>query len=135
MTSADLRDPGLLVLRAGLGAMMMYHGLPKLAGGPAKWAKLGAAMQSLGVDFAPQFWGLSAALAETFGGALLIVGLLTRPAALFLLTTMIVAGWNHYRKDGFSDATHAIEDGIAFLGIALLGAGRYSLDAMWRKKP
>ena len=29
----QLRDTGLLVMRLGLGAMFVYHGLPKIAGG------------------------------------------------------------------------------------------------------
>lgn len=125
----DRKDAGLLVLRVGLGAMMVYHGVPKLAGGPAKWAKLGAAVEALGVHLWPTFWGFAAGCAETFGGALLAIGLLTRPAAALLLTTMVVAAANHLRKDGFADATHALDDGIVFLALLFLGAGRYSLDA------
>jgi len=64
------RDLGLLILRVGLGVMMMTHGIPKLAGGPAEWARVGGAMGRLGVHFAPTFWGLMAASSETFGGFL-----------------------------------------------------------------
>jgi len=124
------RDVGLLVLRAGLGAMLFWHGWPKLAGGAAKWEKLGGAMSALGIDFAPTFWGLCAALAETVGGALLVVGLATRPAAAALAFTMFVAAWNHYVDgEGFIEWSHATEDGIAFVALILLGPGRYALDA------
>ncbi len=34
------RDAGLLILRIGIGIMFLYHGAPKLIGGPEKWEKL-----------------------------------------------------------------------------------------------
>ena len=35
------RDLGLLILRVGIGAMFMFHGWPKISGGPAFWAQVG----------------------------------------------------------------------------------------------
>ena len=127
------RDVGLLVLRAGLGAMMIGHGVPKLMAGPDSWAKRGGAMSHLGVDFAPTAWGLAAALSETAGGALLVLGLATRPAAASRAVTMFVAGWMHYSGGhGFGGWSHAAEDGSAMLALVILGGGRYSLDARLR---
>ena len=132
MSSERVREVGLVILRAGLGGMMVYHGWPKILAGPAKWEHLGAAMAHLGVKFAPEAWGLAAALAETVGGALLVIGLLTRPAAGFLLFTMFVAANMHYRTEGLGEASHAVELGIAFLSLLLMGPGPISLDAKWR---
>jgi putative oxidoreductase len=128
------RDVGLLVLRVGLGAMMVGHGWPKVTGGPATWAKLGGSMRALGVDAAPAFWGACAAFAEAGGGVLLVLGLATRPAAAALAFTMLVAATDHVRDgDGFVKSSHAIEDGIAFVALVLLGGGRYALDARLRR--
>ena len=33
------RDIGLLILRIGFGCLFLFHGLPKLFGGPEKWGK------------------------------------------------------------------------------------------------
>jgi len=122
-------DLGLLVLRVGLGLAMVAHGWPKLAGGAIKWTKLGGAMASLGVTFAPMAWGLAAAVAETLGGVLLVLGLATRPAAAALTFTMFVAfKWHYDAGEGFGGYSHALEDGIAFLALVLLGPGRYSVD-------
>jgi len=126
-------DIGLLVLRVGLGAMMLFHGVPKLLGGPQKWEKLGGAMTHVGIDVWPTVWGFAAALTETLGAVLLAVGLLTRLNASLLLATMVVAAAMHLGKgDGVAGASHAIEDGIAFLTLLLAGGGRYSVDAWWR---
>jgi putative oxidoreductase len=72
-----------------------------------------------------------AACAEFFGGLCLLLGLFTRPAALFLAITMTVAATMHLsRGDGIAVASHAIEDGIMFVALLLIGPGRYSLDRM-----
>ena len=122
------RDWGLLLLRLGIGGMFMGHGWPKLAGGAAKWAKLGKAMTHLGIDFAPTLWGFLAATSELLGGLLLALGLLFRPATMALLGTMVVAATMHVSKgDGFGGASHAIEMAIVFLALLLIGPGKYVL--------
>ena len=130
LTSLDrYRDLGLLVLRVGIGVMFIAHGW-KVFAGPEVLARIGGAMAIFGLDFAPTFWGLLGKGTELVGGMLLILGLLTRPAAFFLLCTMIVATAKHLVLDDYSimQASHAIEAGILFLSLILIGAGRYSLD-------
>jgi putative oxidoreductase len=134
-TRLHLVDIGLLVLRVGLGAMMVFHGVPKLLGGPAKWEKLGSAMAYVGIDLWPTVWGFAAAVSEAVGGVLLAIGLLTRLNATLLLVTMVVAAAMHLGKgDGIGGASHAIEDGIAFLALLLAGGGRYTVDAWIRAR-
>src|SRR3954464_6259587 len=87
---------GLLVLRLGIGAMMIWHGYPKLLGGTAGWTKLGGSMAAFGMHDFPTFWGFMAAFAEAIGGLLFLAGFLFRPAALLLLTTMLVASMHHF---------------------------------------
>ncbi len=124
-----LIDVGLLVLRLGLGTAFMAHGLPKLLGGTEMWERVGGAMGNLGISFAPAMWGFMAALAEAGGGALLLLGLFTRPAAAAMAFTMLVAALFHIgRGDGFREWSHAAEALIVFASIVLLGAGRLSLD-------
>ena len=133
--SSAATDIGLLVLRVGLGASFLAHGWPKVVGGPAKWTKLGAAMSHVGIDFAPTFWGAAASFSELVGGGLLIVGLLTRPAAFLLLCTMSVAATMHLDKgEGFTEASHALECGVAFLSVLITGGGRFALDRLLRGK-
>jgi putative oxidoreductase len=130
----QLRDTGLLVMRLGLGAMFVYHGLPKIAGGPKEWEKLGRAMEHVGVDFGHVFWGFAASGAEFFGGMALMLGLATRPAAFLMACTMIVAATMHLKSgDGLEGAAHAIEVGVVFLALAFTGGGRFSLDARLRR--
>ena len=122
-------DLGLLLLRVGLSVMFMLHGYPKLMGGPAAWAGIGGVMGTVGLSFAPAFWGLLAALAEFGGGLLLGLGLGFRLACFGLLVTMAMATVMHLSKgEGFSAYSHALESAFVFLGLLLAGPGRYSLD-------
>ncbi len=124
------RDHGLLLLRVGIGISFMLHGFPKLQGGPELWTGLGSALGALGIHFAPTFMGFMAASAEFFGGLFLALGLFTRPAVFFMLNTMIVAMAMHLSKgDSFMMYSHALEAGILFLSMILIGPGRFSLDA------
>lgn len=123
------KDLGLLILRIGLGIMFLWHGAPKLAGGPEKWEKIGMAMASTGINAIPVFWGFIASFTEFFGAICLISGLMFRPACALLAITMAVAASMHLGKgDGLKGASHAIEDGIVFLSLMLIGPGRYSID-------
>ncbi len=127
------RDAGLLILRVGIGIIFVLHGLPKLIAGPETWMTLGGSMKALGVGFAPTAWGFMAAFSEFAGGILLTLGFFTRPACFFLLTTMIVATMMHIGKgDPFLKYSHAMESGILFLSLILIGPGRYSLDGLIR---
>ncbi|MDX2081605.1 MAG: DoxX family protein [Terrimicrobiaceae bacterium] len=124
------REIGLLLLRASVGVIMMLHGWPKLAGGEAIWVKVGAAMQYLGIGFWPAFWGFLAAVAETLGGFLLVIGFLTRPAALALTGTMVVATMTAWHTSGgeYRIWAHPAVVGLVCLSIFIVGAGRYSVD-------
>lgn len=120
---------GLLVMRIGLGAMMILHGKDKLLGGPDKWAELGEAMGKLHIHFLPAFWGFMCAFAETFGGLFCALGLWFRPVCLLLVINFIVAAVFHYTDIyHIKDASHAIELMCTFFGLMFIGAGAYSVD-------
>ncbi len=124
------KNTGLLIIRLGLGIMfIIVHGWPKLKGGPERWEAVGSAMANIGLDFLAMYWGLAAALAEIIGGFFIALGLLFRPTALVLAFIMLVAAmFQSATGAGLFGAAHPIEVGVVFLGLALLGPGRYSLD-------
>ena len=129
------RDIGLFILRVGIGIMFMLHGFPKLAAGPALWTKLGGALGAIGVHFAPAVMGFLAALSEFGGGLLLVLGLFTRPACVFMFVTMAVATVNHVRGgDPFLVYSHALEAAILFFSLFIIGPGRISLDEKLSRK-
>ncbi|SFH12827.1 DoxX family protein [Pedobacter insulae] len=124
------RNTGLLIIRVGIGAMMMVHGYPKISGGIEMWKQIGGSMQLLGIDFFPAVWGFLAATIEAVGGLFLLLGLFFRPANILLLFVMIIACLVHLSdpKQGIMEASHAIELGVLFLGLLFIGPGKYSVD-------
>lgn len=123
------RDQGIFILRLGIGIMFIFHGFPKLRAGPEAWVKLGGALSAVGINFAPTFMGFMAAISEFGGGILLILGLFTRPACFFLLSTMIVATMMHLKNgDSFVKYSHALEASILFFSLLFIGPGKFSLD-------
>lgn len=126
---ARYQDIGLLVMRIGLGAMMILHGYDKLLGGPDKWHELGEAMGKLNIHFWPTFWGFMCGFAETFGGLFCILGLWFRPFCILLFFNFIVATAQHYSGiRSVPEASHAIELMCAFFGLIFIGPGVYSVD-------
>ncbi|HVP35906.1 MAG TPA: DoxX family protein [Terriglobales bacterium] len=127
------RDIGLLVLRIGIGVMFIFHGYPKISGGPAMWGKIGTTVEIFGIHFVPVFWGFMSSFTEFFGGIFLISGFFFRPITVMMTINMIVATSMHLSNgQGLAIASHAIEDGILFLSLILIGPGKYSLDELFK---
>ena len=104
------------------------------------WTQVGGVMGALGIAFAPTSFGFVAAFSESIGSILLIVGLFTRPAALLLAMTMVVASYFHIevateaQGSGWKAASGAPEFLCVYLALMITGPGKYSLDAMLRGK-
>ena len=126
-------DVAVLILRLVLGVTFLAHGGQKLFGwldGPGLDGTV-AFMGGMGV---PAPLAYLAAFTEFFGGLAVLVGLLTRLAALGLAVTMAVAIVKVHLANGFFASAQGFEFPLALLAIALAlvayGAGRYSLDSL-----
>ncbi len=135
-STPTLYDLGLLTLRAFIGLCFVTHALGKLGlVGTGDMAGFVAWLEELGVPFAP-VQARVAMFSELVGGGLLAVGLLTRPAALLLVGTMIIAGRLGHRGAGYlitnepPGAEYTINLAVVCAVLALFGPGGYSLDAL-----
>lgn len=127
-----------LALRLPLGIIFAAHGAQKLFGwfggygleGTGQW------MESIGLGPGVLMAALSGS-AEFFGGLALILGLLTRPAALVLAVTMLVAILTVHVSNGLFMSNNGYEFGLALLAgaVSLLisGGGRASVDRLLAK--
>ena len=125
---------GLLIVRVLFGAAIAAHGAQKLFGwfGGYGLKGTGGFFDSLG--FKPGIaFAAAAGLSEFVGGLLIIVGLFTPLGASAVLAAMIVASVSVHLKNGFFVQNNGFEPaflyGAVALGLALTGAGSYSLDS------
>jgi putative oxidoreductase len=125
---------GPLILRIVMGIIFIYHGWGKLFGegnpeGFAGW------LGSMGIE--PSYvMAVCAGAAETFGGMLLIVGLLTRVASASLVVVMLVAiGFVHLNAGMFGDGGYEFQLLLLAGVISLLiqGPSKLSIDEMLLK--
>ena len=128
---AQLSEVALLVVRVIVGIIIAANGWQKLAVfGPANF---GQALARSGVPL-PIFMGYVVTFTEFIGGILLIVGLLSRLAALLLTIDLVVAILLVNIHVGFLSSTGGIGVELplaliaGFLTILLAGPGRVSLD-------
>ncbi len=123
-TTLEAWAPRMLsVLRIVSALIFFAHGTQKLLGFPAS-------------DFSPSLFSLMglAGLLELIGGALLIVGLFTRPVAFVLSGMMAVAYWMAHAPQSFYPVNNGGDAAIlycfVFLYIVFAGPGPWSLDAV-----
>lgn len=124
---------GKLILRATIGGYFVGHGMQKLAGwfGGGGPEGTGQMFEQIGLKPGRQN-ALLAGAAETAGGALLALGLLT-PAAVSVLTGVMTNAIRHvHRQNGLWVTEGGVEYPVVILGaLAALadgGPGRFSLD-------
>lgn len=127
MNVADLETawaPRVLSILRIMSALLFFeHGTQKLLGFPPS-------------DYSPAFMSLSwiAGVLELFGGALLVVGLFTRPVAFVLSGLMAFAYFLAHAPQGFFPVLNGGEAAIlycfVFLYLVFAGPGPWSVDAM-----
>jgi putative oxidoreductase len=120
------QDVALLLLRIVIGGFMAHHGYGKVFGNPAKFVNYVA---SIGVPL-PTILGYAAIYAEFLGGILIVIGLLYRPATFAVAVTMLVAALGAHGNDLLGDGELAVLYACTTLAMMLLGAGRFSADAI-----
>jgi putative oxidoreductase len=118
----------LSILRIVAALIFMEHGTQKLLGFPPSDSP------------APELLSLSgvAGVLELFGGALLVLGLFTRPVAFILSGEMAFAYWIAHAPDSFFPVNNGGDAAIlycfVFLYLAAAGGGAWSLDNAMRGK-
>lgn len=121
-------DEGKLVLRVILAILLLFHGVSKLIGGIGFITGM---LQKAGL---PGAFGYLVYIGEVIAPLMILFGILTRAAALVVVTNMVVALLLVHTSQFFTvneTGGWALELQGMYLGaaivVALLGAGRYSL--------
>ena len=138
-----LRDLALLVARLGLGGILILHGWLRWQGAGQGVQKQIDYLSQFGTPY-PQYAAWGAILLELVGGIFLVVGALTPVVAIAVLVEqiLIIAYTNWYKGPDLvnGDGTYAggYEHNVALALLALLlavfGAGRISVDGLFRRR-
>jgi putative oxidoreductase len=129
MSDATALDIAMLVLRVGLGVVMLAHGINHVRNieGTGKW------FASMGMR--PGRWNAwLATLTELGAGPLLIVGLLTPFAAAGVVGVGSIAWLIHHRRNGFfifnpgEGYEYVMTMAAAAVALGTVGPGGWSLD-------
>lgn len=128
---AGLHDISFTVLRVMAGLALAIHGWPKIQDP----MKLVGMVESLG--FAPgPLWAVLLAATEFVGGILLVLGLLTRPAALASTIVLLVTVYFHWvvKSQGYDGSEKSLLWAAMTFLIFVRGAGAHSIDHMLKKE-
>lgn len=122
-----------LALRLAAGIIFVAYGAQKLFGWFGGYGLEGTGQWMASIGLAPgYFMALMAGSAEFFGGILLILGIATRPTALALAVTMLVAIVTVHLPNGLFMSNNGYAFGLTLLAISaslvLSGAGRLAVD-------
>ncbi len=123
---AGLGDLAETVLRVVAGLALVTHGWGKIAN------PFGAAEMVEGLGFYPgAFWSLMLAITEFFGGILIAIGFLTRPASFAAMFVLLVTVYFHWISldQGYQGSEKSILWAAIFFFFAIRGANRHSVDA------
>lgn len=119
----------LSILRIVTGLLLMEHGTQKWLGFPPSESPAPELMSLMGIG----------GLLELVGGALIVLGLFTRPVAFLLSGQMAVAYWmfhfkaaNPYPVNNMGDA--AILFCFVFLYLVFAGPGPWSIDGWFNRR-
>ena len=116
------------LLRVVAGLALVTHGFPKIMNplGPV------GLVESIGLFPGPSaFWAVLLSMTEFFGGLLIAIGLLTRPAALGAMIVLLVTVYFHWilRSEGYAGAEKSILWATIMFYFVIRGANAHSVDA------
>jgi len=127
-----------LMLRVPVGLVLAAHGSQKLFAWFGGYGLQGTGQWLESIGFAPGYlMALLAGSAEFFGGVALLLGLMTRPAALVAAFTMLMAMTVHI-GNGLFVSNNGYEYALVLLAVTLAlvfqGGGALSVDQQIAKR-
>lgn len=123
---SGLHDLAETLLRVVAGLALVTHGAGKIVD------PFGAAGMVEGLGFHPgAFWSFLLSCSEFFGGILIALGLLTRPASFAAMFVLLVTVWFHWITlgQGYAGAEKSILWAAIFFFFLIRGGNRHSVDA------
>lgn len=123
-------DIVLLIVRIGIAALMLTHGIPKLgmliSGEPIKFPEVFGISSNISLALA--------VFAEFLCSVFILIGFGTRLAVIPLIITMLVAVFVIHFADPFSKKEMGLLFLLVYIFLLNAGSGKYSIDAVVNAK-
>lgn len=125
-TKDHLNSIGLLLLRVGAGALLLFgHGLPKLL----HWTDRASRFANP-IGLGSQVSFALVVFAEVVCAAAVMLGVATRVAAGPIVFFLLIAAFVQHGGDPYADKELALVFLVPFATLTLTGGGHYALDTM-----
>ena len=128
--TANTTDLALFIARAGIAALMLIHGIPKLlmlfSGAPVQFPPVMGMSAELSLSLA--------VFAEVFCSVFILAGFATRVATVPLIILMLVAVFVIHVADPFAKQEPALYYLLVYVVLLVAGSGKYSIDYLLQSK-
>ena len=128
------KDVGLLIMRLGIAAVLLWHSVPKLIAGTPAWKSLGTTLAFINVGLPASFLGLLSLALETVCSISLIVGYFFRLSSAVLFLLLLLYSINYFNVAYKTLMMWSLALTSVFLGLVFTGPGRYSLAAKLQRR-
>ncbi len=126
---------GLLIIRLGLTAVLLWHALPKLFDGLQQWKNIGMGLSAINIGFPPVVVGFTILFLETLGAVSFVFGYFFRAACIILFAIFGVYFFLYLQKPGYDTLMlWSLGLAVVFLGLVYVGPGRYAIAVKLEKK-
>ena len=128
------KDMGLLVMRLGLAAVLLWHSVPKLIGGAPAWKNVGTTLDFINLGLPVSFMGLLSLSLETLCSIGLLLGYGFRLSCSVLFVLLFLYSINYFNVAYKTLMMWSLALTSVFLGLVFTGPGRYSLTAKFQRR-
>ena len=127
-------NSGLLIMRLGMAATLLFYALPRLLGGSRLWITVGKDLRFLHADFPAQIAGLVLLVIEVLASVGLITGGLFRISTALLAMVYSLYFFNFINIGYRTLPLYAAALACVCIGLLLIGPGRFSVAVKIEKK-
>ena len=127
-------NTGLLIMRLGLAATLMFYAVPRLMDGAGAWPAVGKDMRFLHADFSAQVVGLIILFVEVLSGLGMLTGYLFRLSSALLAAVYCLYFFNYINVGYKTLPLYAGALACICLGLLFTGAGQFAVSVKIEKK-
>lgn len=128
------KDAGLLIMRLGTAAVLLWHSVPKLIGGVPAWKSIGTTLAFINLGMPESFLGLLSLALETLCSIGLVFGYFFRLSSAVLFVLMLLYSLNYFNVAYKTLMMWSLALTCVFLGLVFTGPGQYALSVRFRRR-